>query len=148
SSWARRNLNLWFAERRCLNRDELPRDVLRLKLYYGNRGFYSAQVDTLVQTVGPNAVRVVFNIIEGPPTRVVSYTVKGLEGIRDSAEIVRNLRLRVGRPFDIELYRADIDTTVQRPGQAGYYRASALHEYERDTSRVARASITVLPGKP
>jgi outer membrane protein insertion porin family/translocation and assembly module TamA len=146
SSWGRRNLNLWFAEKRCLNHDELPRDVLGLKAYYRQRGFYAAQVDTLVEPLGKDAVRVVFNIDEGPPTRLVSYTVTGLEGIRDSADIVNRLRLRPGQPFDLGLFVADMDTIVQRLRDAGYYRAGVVHGYDRD-STVARASITVLPGK-
>ena len=47
SSWGRRNLHLWFAEKRCLNHDELPRDVFRLKQYYRERGFNAAKIDTL-----------------------------------------------------------------------------------------------------
>src|SRR5437870_3168416 len=45
SAWARRNLNIALGEKRCLNRDELPRDLLRLEAYYRERGFYSAKVD-------------------------------------------------------------------------------------------------------
>src|SRR5207237_5457567 len=114
SSWARRHLHLPFSEKRCLNRAELPRDVLRLQFYYKERGFHSAVIDTLVQPLGKDAVRVVFNITEGEPVRVASYTVTGLEGVRDSAEIMRRLQLRVGAPFDLGLFRADIDTIVHR----------------------------------
>jgi outer membrane protein insertion porin family/translocation and assembly module TamA len=149
SSWGRRKLHLWFAEKRCLNRNELPRDVLRLQAYYRERGFYSAQVDTLVQPLGKDAVRVVFNIKEGEPTRLASDTVKGLNGIKDSADIVQHLQLRVGQPFDLGLFRADIDTIVHRLRDAGYYRAEVLHSYEIKTdSLLARATLTVLPGKP
>jgi outer membrane protein assembly factor BamA len=146
SSWGRRNLNLWFAEKRCLNHEELPRDVLRLKAYYRERGFYGTQVDTLVQPLGKDAVHVVFNINEGPPTRLVSYTVTGLGGIRDSADIVNRLRLRPGQRFDLGLLVADMDTIVQRLRDAGYYRANVVHAYDRD-STIATAGITVLPGK-
>ena len=148
SSWGRRNLHLWFAEKRCLNREELPRDVLRLKAYYRERGFYSAQVDTLVQPLGKDAVRVVFSINEGQPTRVASYTITGLEGIPDSANVVNSLQLRIGQPFDFYKFRADLDTIVHRLRDAGYFRAEALPGYEtRNDSLLARASITILPGK-
>lgn len=146
SSWGRRNLHLWFAEKRCLNHDALPRDVYGLKQYYRERGFYAAQVDTLVEPLGKDAVRVVFNIVEGPPTRLVSYMVTGLEGIRDSAEIVNRMLLRPGQRFDLGLLVADMDTIVQRLRDAGYYRANVVHAYDRD-STIARASIMVLPGK-
>jgi outer membrane protein insertion porin family len=148
SSWGRRNLNLWFAAKRCLDRDELPRDVARLKTYYRERGFYAANVDTLVDTLTKNDVRVVFNIDEGQPTRVVSYDITGLAGVPDSADIVNQMQLRVGAPFDFTLFRADIDTIVHRLRDAGYYRADVLSAYETNTdSLIARTSLTVLPGK-
>lgn len=148
SSWARRNLHLWFAEKRCLNRDELPRDVRNIKFYYRERGYYSTEVDTLVEARGADAVRVIFIIVEGPPTLISSYTVTGLDSIPGGADIVRRLRLKVGQPFDRGLYLADIDTIVHRLRDAGYYRVETLPAYDRDTARVARAAITVLPGKP
>jgi len=148
SSWGRRNLHLWFAEKRCLDRDELPRDVFRLRAFYRERGYYSAQVDTLVQPLGTDAVRVIFTIDEGEPLRVASYTVTGLEGVPDSAAIRNRLRLREGAPFDFSLFRADMDTIVQRLRNAGYYHADVTHAYDtRMDSLLARASIEVLPGQ-
>ena len=148
SSWGRRNLHLWFAEKRCLNHDELPRDVLRLKAYYKERGYYSAKVDTLVEPLGKDAVRVVFNVDEGQPLRLGSYTVTGLNGITDSLDIVDHLRLRVGAPFDFSLFVADMDSIVQRLRDAGYYRADVSYSYDtRLDSLLARASIEVLPGR-
>ncbi|HJQ21467.1 MAG TPA: POTRA domain-containing protein, partial [Gemmatimonadaceae bacterium] len=143
SSW--RALHL--GTRRCLNRDELPRDVMRLIAYYRERGFYSAKVDTTVQTVGKNKVRVVFAIVEGPPTRLDAYSVTGLEGVPDSADIRNRLQLHVGDPFDFGKFKADIDTVVHRLRDLGYYRADALSSYDRDTTYVAHASITAVPGK-
>jgi outer membrane protein insertion porin family/translocation and assembly module TamA len=142
-----RRWHLGFGQRRCLNHDELSRDVLRLTAYYRERGFYSARVDTVVQPLSASAVRVIFNIAEGQPTRVASYTVTGLQGIPDSADILHRLRLRVGNPFDFGLFRADIDTVVHRLREEGYYRADALSAYDRDTNLVARASITAIPGQ-
>lgn len=148
SSWGRRKLQLWFAEKRCLNRAELPRDVLRLEEYYRNRGYYSARVDTIVEPVGRGAVRVIFNINEGEPTRLASYAVLGLEGIADSADIVRRLQLKVGQPYDELLYRADIDSIVRRLRDAGYYRAEPVLATDVDTVvKRADVSITVLPGR-
>ena len=148
SSWGRRNLHLWFAEKRCLNHSELPRDVLRLKAYYKERGYYSARVDTLVQPLDKDAVRVVFNIDEGQPLRLASYAVTGLNGVPDSAAIVNRLRLRASAPFDFSLFVADMDSIVQRLRDAGYYRADVSYSYDtRLDSLLARASIEVLPGK-
>lgn len=149
SSWGRRNLRLWFAVKRCLNRSELARDRIWLQAYYQNRGYYKVQVDTAVQPLGRDAVRVIFIIKEGDPLRLDEYTVTGLDGIPDSADIMRRLQLKVGQPFDILLFGADMDTIIRRLRDAGFYRASTIPGYEWDTAGVARAeaSITVIPGK-
>lgn len=149
SSWGRRHLQLWFAVKRCLNRTELGRDLVRLTAYYRDRGYYKAQVDTIVQPLGKDAVRVTFGINEGDPVRLVEYTVTGLEGVPDSADIMRRLQLKVGQPFDILLYGADMDTIIRRLRDAGYYRASTVPGFDWDTAGVphAEAFITVIPGK-
>lgn len=148
SSRARRTFRIPLGEKRCLNRDELGNDIGRLKDYYRQRGFYGAQVDTLVQNVSPGAVRVVFLIEEGPPMVLTRYEVTGMEGIDQGDEIRRRLRLRVGQPFDFGLYLADIDTIIAKLRNAGYYRADHVWGYSVDTAEAQRAEafITVLPG--
>lgn len=149
SSWARRKLNLWFADRRCLNKDELELDSLKLKEYYRQRGYYTTRIGTIVEQIDPGAVRVIFNIDEGQPVRLVSYNVTGLSGVRDAASIMQRLRLRVGAAFDQGLFQADMDSIVQRLRNAGYYRAAVLHSYDTDTIALrATAGIEVMPGKP
>lgn len=144
---ARRVFRLPLGAKRCLNREELPRDVIGLRIYYQNRGFYMVQVDTIVTPVGRDGVRVVFVIEEGAPTLLRSYDVRGLTGIPDSAAMIRNLQLRVGQPFDINLLRADMDTIVQRLRNSGFYRAELFHEYSTNRdSLFATASLTVVPG--
>ena len=151
SSWGRRKLHLpaALAVRRCLNRLELGRDLLRLKAYYRDRGFYAVQVDSIVEPLGPKAVRVTFDIREGEPARLTAYSVTGLDGVPDSADIMRRLQLRVGQPFDFLLYGADMDSIIRRLRDAGYYRASTIPGYDWDTAGVAQAQalITVVPGK-
>lgn len=143
-----RRLFGFFGERRCLDREELPRDVMRLVAYYRERGFYSTRVDTLVQELTPDAVRVAFLIEEGEPTVVRSYEIAGLENIAERGEVLRDLRLRVGEPFDFALFRADIDSIAQRLRNSGYYRADVLHEYRiAYDSLAAYVSNTVLPGR-
>jgi outer membrane protein assembly factor BamA len=148
SSLGRRTLRI-VGVKRCLNRDVLGRDLLNLKKYYRDRGFYAAEVDTTVQPLGNDAVRVIFDIDEGQPLRLAAYTVTGLDGLPDSADIVRGLRLKVGQPFDILVYGADMDSIIRRLRDAGYYRAATVTGYAWDTAGVARAEafITVVPGK-
>lgn len=148
SSRLRRLLGIPVGVKRCLDRDELPRDMRNLIAYYRERGYYGAQVDTLVQTLAPSVVRVVFVIKEPPPTIVRTYEITGLDTVPGGTEVLRNLRLRVGQPFDFGLFRSDIDSLVQRLRNAGYYRAEVLHEYRIDyDSLTAFVSNAVIPGR-
>ena len=138
---------LRFGTRRCLSATQLARDVIGLTRYYRDRGFYRVQVDTAVQSLGGNAIKVTFRIAEGEPTIVRSYTISGLEGLRDSAEIIRRLRLRVGGRWDLGLYQADQDSIVALLRNSGYFRASVIPSFDRtDSTLSAVASIQVLPG--
>jgi outer membrane protein insertion porin family len=136
-----------FGTRRCLGPNQLARDVILLRRYYQDRGFYRVRVDTTVQQLQPNAVRVVFHIDEGQPTILKRYSVAGLTGLSDSADIIRRLRLRVGERWDLGLYQADQDSIVARLRNSGYHRASIIPAFDRvDSTLSAEAEITVLPG--
>jgi outer membrane protein assembly factor BamA len=149
SAFLRRSLHIAVGEKRCLNEQELPRDMARLKEYYRQRGYYQARVDTLVQPLGPAAVKVIFTIDEGRPILLQSYEVNGLAGVPDSADIVNDRQLKVGQPFDNSLLRADMDTIVQRLRNEGYYHADILLDYHTNTdSLFATVSLTALPGRP
>jgi outer membrane protein insertion porin family len=149
SSRARRVFHLPIGEKRCLDRRELGNDIARLKEYYRLRGFYTAEVDTTVQNIADDAVRVIFTIDEGRPTLLRAYTVTGLDTVPEGQDIIRRLRLRVGRPFDLSLFAADIDTIISRLRDAGYYRASQIQGHDLDTTATghAEAFISVIPGK-
>src|ERR1043166_3595027 len=64
SSWMVRTFGR-MGTRRCLNKDEFPDDVLRLRKFYRERGYYTAKVDTAVQPLAGGFVRVTFQITEG-----------------------------------------------------------------------------------
>jgi outer membrane protein assembly factor BamA len=69
--------NHLFEARSSLQREELSKDVLRIRVFYWLRGFRHTQVDTTV-TPRNRGVDVVFNIKEGPPTLVDTVTVAQL----------------------------------------------------------------------
>lgn len=148
SALLRRSLRIGLGMKRCLNRLYLPRDLASLELYYRERGYFDVKIDTTVRPMGKNAVGVAFTIVEGQPTILRSYSIIGLSGIRDSATIVSNLRLRTGQPYDIGLYFADMDSITRRLRNAGYYRASTIQARARDAdSLTARAVVQVVAGK-
>ena len=141
----RRSLRL--GAKRCLNRAYLQGDLAKLELFYLERGYYSAKADTVIERHGSDAVSVTFRINEGPVTTLRSYSVTGLSGIPDSAAIMRGLRLRTGRPFDVRLFLADLDSITRHLRNIGYYRATTLRNYRRDSdSLTASVQVMVVPG--
>ena len=59
-----------WVDKHYLNRDEFKRDVLRIKVYYYERGYRAVTVDTSVTPQGKGVVGVTFAITENQPTRV------------------------------------------------------------------------------
>ena len=88
-------------ERRYLDRTEFSRDVIRLLVVYFKRGYRDATVDTTVTRVGPNAVRVAFNVTEGPPTLVTSSTVADAGTVFSAKELAREVRPTSGEPLNL-----------------------------------------------
>ncbi len=146
SGWFRRHIG-FFGTRHCLDRGELPLDVLRLKKFYHDKGYYDTQVDTLVQAMGDDAVRVTFTIAEGQPILIDSLTISGLESVPNRADILAGLRLRVGMPFDVGLLGTELDTITVRMRNSGYPDVELLRNYNvRYDARKASVSIRALPG--
>jgi outer membrane protein assembly factor BamA len=65
----------YFFTRKYLDRKELERDVLRVRIFYWKRGYREAEVDTAVVPRGKNQVGVTFFIKEGPATLVSEVIV-------------------------------------------------------------------------
>jgi outer membrane protein insertion porin family/translocation and assembly module TamA len=133
--------------RRCLDPNEFPRDLLRLEAYYRRRGYPRAEVDTIVRTVAPNAVEVTFRIAEGPPLRLSTLGISGLDSVRGEPNLQRGFPLRPGAVFDRNALEAGRDTIVARLRDVGYPAADALVEWSTDSTRtLADASVRFVPG--
>ncbi|MFQ5747294.1 MAG: outer membrane protein assembly factor [Gemmatimonadota bacterium] len=133
-------------DRAYLDGGELPLDVLRLRLFYRQRGFRQADVDTVVTRHGGKA-RIVFRVAEREPTRVRELAVRGVEGILDSAWVRRNVGLREGAPLDLVALSAGERRITDELRRRGYIDATVLREYfiPRD-SLVATVGLDVAPG--
>lgn len=94
-----RSPTLW--DRKYLDREELRRDVLRVLVFYWKRGYRDAQVDTSVVRLGENRVRVVFDIREGPPTRIASLRVQYDSTLMDEDRVRKLSILRAGDPLNL-----------------------------------------------
>ncbi len=132
-----RRLTRVIGARRCLDTDELPLDVARLRLWYRNHGFADATVDTVVATVARRRVEVRFVIVEGEPVLIDTLVVAGLDSVPERAEILRRLPTREGAWFDRYANAATRDTLTRRLRDNGYPDAETFLGYElrRDEKR-------------
>ena len=90
-----------FWRRKYLDRDEFRRDVLRVLVFYWKRGYRDAQVDTSVVSLGENKVRVLFDIREGPPTRIATLRIEYDSTLLDARRVQKLSVLRSGDPLNL-----------------------------------------------
>ncbi len=146
SGWLRRHFG-FIGARHCLDRTELPLDVLRLRKFYHDQGYYNTQVDTLVERLDASAVRVTFTIAEGQPIVIDSLSIAGLDGVANRRDVMAGLRLHVGMPFDVNALAVELDTITARLRNSGYPNVELLRNYTvRTDSLKASIAITALPG--
>ncbi len=129
-----------------LNRRELPRDMARLQVYYYQRGWREAAVDTSLAVVDEDGVELTFHIDEGRPTLIDSIAVVGGEELEDPG-LLSDLPVEVGDPLSGLRLDATRDTLVRRLQDAGYVRADVLRNLfvPRD-SYDALVTFDVAPG--
>ncbi|HET9424374.1 MAG TPA: BamA/TamA family outer membrane protein [Gemmatimonadaceae bacterium] len=85
-----------------LDRDEIARDMLRIRVYYWKRGFRSTQVDTAItRTSDGDDVEVVFNITEGPPTIVRRIQISYDSLLLREKRVRKMTLLKAGQPLDL-----------------------------------------------
>jgi outer membrane protein insertion porin family len=146
SPFARTVLRLPLTVRRCLDRNELPKDRARLVIFYRRRGYPDATVDTAV-TASRGGVEVNFLIHEGLPTRLQELVIQGLDSVPNRAAITRRLPIREGERFDRVNLEAARDSIARRLRNSGYPRAEVNNIFEIDeAARLAYDTITVVPG--
>jgi len=90
-----------FVAKHYLDRSEFRRDVLRILVFYWKRGYRDATVDTAVVRMAAGAVRVVFNITEGPATRISSLRVAYDSTVLDERRVKKLSILRAGDPLNL-----------------------------------------------
>ena len=88
-------------KRQYLNRQELQRDVLRIRVFYYKHGFRETEVDTTVSRLNEKHVAVRFDIREGPPTLVTDVDVVADSGLLRRRRLRQLSFLRQGQPLDL-----------------------------------------------
>ena len=89
-----------FMEKHYLDRDELKRDVLRVRVFYWKRGYREATVDTSV-TRDRDGVGVTFEIREGPPTIVASLRIEYDSTLISAKRLRRLTLLKTQKPLNL-----------------------------------------------
>ena len=136
-----------FARRYHLDRTELRRDVLRIRLYYWRRGFRDVVV-TSATTPHRGGVRVTFTVDEQAPTRIESLAVVQQDSVLPAAVVERAIPLAAGDPLDMVV----MDSSLIRLRAALWERGHADATVTLDTSRVSNATnggpvaVTLRPG--
>lgn len=150
STLARSPLLKWMGlgEKRYFDERAFQGDYLRLLVIYRASGYLDVKVDTTVRRTDTD-VYITFKITEGPPVRLVSLDIKGLDEIRarQHVRVVRDLPLAVGDVFSRYVLAATRDTVLTRLRDNGFPHATVTARFGVETGdRIARATLEANPG--
>jgi outer membrane protein assembly factor BamA len=136
---------LWF-KRQHLERQEVVRDVIRLRVHYFRQGYRHAQVASRVEE-HDEGVKVIFTIEEGEPTILESVDVEQERDVISRRQITRARLPREDEPLNLDLLEEALEGLRVRLGDAGH-----LDGVVRDTidvsreARTARLRVRIEPG--
>jgi outer membrane protein insertion porin family/translocation and assembly module TamA len=103
-----------------LDRPELARDILRLRVFYWKRGYRETAVDTVVAKRADDEVAVTFNVNEGSPTMVRTIGVEQTTDVLSQREIDDRLILGANSPLNLIRLDSSIIFLQQRLWDKGY----------------------------
>ena len=96
-------------DRRRTTSAALGEDITAIRVYYWQRGFREAQVDTVL-TPAKHGTAVVFRIVEGAPTVISSLQVTQRKSVLTPAELDEAVTIEQGAPLSL----IALDTTLTR----------------------------------
>jgi outer membrane protein assembly factor BamA len=136
-----------FSTRHHLDPLEFRRDVLRIRLFYWQRGWRDAAVVARTERTSAG-VRAIFDIEEKEPTVIRELRVTQTDSILPQRSIDRALQLKAGDPLDV----IAMDSTVLMLRDELWERGHASAQIDVDTTQVSDVSnggpvsITIRPG--
>lgn len=129
-----------------LNREELARDILRLRVFYWKRGYRETQADTVVTKKDTDKVDVRFNVVEGPPTMVTSIVVTQTKPVLTQRDIDDRLVLGPRSPLNLIRLDSSLIFLQQKLWDKGYADALVDTSVVIDTAtRTATVGIELDP---
>lgn len=130
-----------------LRERDLPRDRVRLMLWYQQRGFREVQVDTPTVERAPTRAQVTFNVTEGRPVLAASVDIVGAEAFAET-DLLDVLPMRAGDRLSTHALDATRDTITRRLSNRGYAYAEVFRSVVRPADDLYNAVVTfeVVPG--
>lgn len=133
-------------DRAYLEGRQLAADVLRLRLFYRQRGYREVRVDTVVNRLNGRA-EVAFEVKEGEPIRIDSLRISGVDGAIGEVRARELVPLSAGDPLDLTRLQSGENAIVRYLRDHGHPEAVVLREYFIPTdSAGARVTLDVEPG--
>ncbi|MBP2670946.1 MAG: putative Surface antigen precursor, partial [candidate division NC10 bacterium] len=139
---------LWFFGG-TLKREELQRDLDRIRAYYLDNGFLDIAVDEPEIQIdeAKRDLRVVIRVEEGPQYRIGTLAVKGAS-LFPEADIRRLIRTQSGGIFSREMLQGDVVAITDRYAERGYLFADAAPITEtRRTEHIVDVSLEITEGR-
>ena len=135
-------------DREYLSRQELKRDVLRIRVFYYKRGFRETEVDTTVTQLNEKQVEVKFDIREGPPTIVTGVAIAADSTLLPRRRL-RTVPIPASRPAaGSEQARFDARRPHERALGAGIRRRAGGHVVDRGSGGAHGAGAVPRRGQP
>jgi outer membrane protein assembly factor BamA len=128
-----------FGTRRCLPDVGLNPDVMALKQFYQDNGFFKTQVDTVVKLLGSRRAAVTFRIVEGPPMVLDSLVVTGLDSVAGRQPVLEQMRLVPGERVGTVRLVADVDSLTSWLRNSGYPAAEVFRTFRTSSDRLQPA---------
>ena len=129
-----------------LDKAELDRDLLRLRVLFWKRGWRAAQVTPIVRKIDEGHVAITFRIVDGPPTLIGQLNL----GPLDSLLVVHDLRsvvdIKVGQPVDLIHLDSIAVRIAAHLDEEGYGDVTIATVAVADTGSPL-ASVTLRPSK-
>ncbi len=132
-------------ERHQLRIREVPRDRVRLQIWYHQRGFREAAVDTATSFQEDGRAVVGFTIEEGRPVQVARIDFSGAGQDPEAGlgpDLLANLPLRQGDRLNTLRLDATRDTLLQRLRNRGYAHAEVFRQSRIPAERSYEAEVT------
>jgi outer membrane protein assembly complex protein YaeT len=131
-----------------LVRRELERDVVRLYVYYSERGYRGARVDTTLAYDPQRAeTNITFHIQEGEPVRIDSLSFVGAD-VLGEGRLLRALPVAEGDPLSLIKLEQARDSLLTRLRNEGYVHADVFLQrfIPQDHPLAARVTFEIDPG--